>query len=242
MEPEKFFDINRFPKYEGMILFPISMSRISNAQNAEECFKYMEHFIPKIIKPAVGLNFIYSDTLYLNSTEPAITLKRKYESLMHAHKYAFINLIEKHPKYIPNSFNFVSWSQMLLEAKDFMGFFGHLKKIYKNDETFQKLMKVDLKDKSEITENDENFILEEILMFYLASKGSVQLKNDYVSGKQKWILWCYPGKPLFSEIYLYKKNFFNLHNEDNVFENCYYDLTDKKLYDYNKINLEDLGD
>ena len=76
-------------------------------------------------------------------------------------------------------------------------------------------------------------------MFYLVSKGKVRLNNEYVQDKQKWILWCYPGKPLLSEIYLFQKNFFKLSNPENVYENSYYDLIDNKLYDYTKIDLED---
>jgi hypothetical protein len=126
---------------------------------------------------------------------------------------------------------------MILEAKDFNGFFGELKKIYKSHGDFQRLVVEDLKDKAEVTENEENFILEEILMFYLASKGRVRLRNDFITDKQKWVLWCYPGKPLLSEIYLYQKNLFDLHHDENVYQNCYYDLTNKKLYDYTKIDI-----
>jgi hypothetical protein len=38
---QTFFDINKFPKEEGLLLFPISLSRIGNAQTAENCFLYM---------------------------------------------------------------------------------------------------------------------------------------------------------------------------------------------------------
>lgn len=243
MEPtfgEKFFDINRFPQLEGILLFGISMNRIGNVQSASKCFEYMEYFIPKIIKPVVGLNVVYSDSLYLYTDASDLASKEKNEPLMHAHKYAFLNLLEKHPQYIHPSFSFSSWAQMLLETKEFFGLFGELKKVYKNDELFQKLVHKDIENKGEITENEENFILEEILMFYLASKGKVRFKNDFINDKQKWVLWCYPGKPLLSEIYLYKKNFFDFSNPQNIYENSFYDLTDKKLYDYTKISIEEL--
>lgn len=243
MEPglgEKFFDINKIPQQEGILLFGISMNRIGNTQSAEKCFEYMEYFIPKIIKPVVGLNIVYADSLYLHSADDAQELKRKYEPLAHSHKHAFMKLLEKHPQYIQPSFSFVSWSQMLLETKEFFSLFGELKKIYASNEFFQKLVREDVKEKSEYTENEVNFILEEILLFYLTSKGRVRLKNDFINDKQKWVLWCYPGKPLLSEIYLYKKNFFGFENPDNIYENSFYDLTDKKLYDFSKIDLNEL--
>jgi hypothetical protein len=203
----------------------------------------MEGFIPKIVKPAVGLNLIYSESLYLNSSEKSSELKRKFEPLAHSHKYAFQNLLEKHPSYIQPSINFSSWNQMILESKDFYRLFGELKKIYQDDKLLQKLVQIDASGntkKEPFTENKINFILEEILMFYLASKGEIRLRNDFIQDKQKWVLWCYPGKPLLSEIYLYKKNFFNLENSQNIYENAFYDLIEKKLYDFSKIEINDL--
>ena len=234
------FDINMFPKQAGVLLFAISISRISNSQSAEKCFEYMEHFIPKIIKPEVGLNFVYGDGLYLNSTEEASVLKTRYAALIHQHKYGFIKLLEKKPIYIRKSFNYLSWSQMILEAKKFHDYFSKIKKIYLEDKRFQYLVAKDL-DTVNPSKEQIDFILEEVLMFYLSSKGEVVLKNDFVEGTQKWILWCYPGKPLLSEIYLYKSNFFNLKNPENIYENSYYDLKKMEIYDYSKIEINSLG-
>ena len=44
----KLFDINKVPKQPGLLMFGISLSRISNSQSAEKCFEYMRGFIPKI--------------------------------------------------------------------------------------------------------------------------------------------------------------------------------------------------
>jgi len=116
---------------------------------------------------------------------------------------------------------------------------GRLTKIYTKDKKFQKHVKKDIKDyKKKISRDNVQFILEEILLFYLCSKGKIGLYNEYVQDKEKWILWCYPGKPLESEIYLYQKNLFNLKNPKNKYENCYYDLKDKKLYDFDNVDLE----
>jgi len=235
----KFYDIKRMPKQEGIIIFPISISRIGNVQSAKKCFEYAREFIPKILKPTVGLNIIYGDNLYLYSDEPANTLKNKFQTLINSHKYEFKKILRKNPKYIPSSFSFTTWSQIILESKELMTLFGELKGIYKKDKKFQELVKEDIKtSKKKLNENSMGFILEEILLFYLITKGKVRLVNDYIQDKQKWILNCYPGKPLKSEIYLYQKNFFKLKNPENKFENSFYDLEAKKLYDYNNVNLE----
>jgi len=235
----KFYDISVMPKQEGIIIFPISISRISNIQSAKKCFEYAKEFIPKIFKPTVGLNIIYGDNLYLYSDEKASSLKNKFQSLINSHKYEFVKIIKKHPRYIPNSFSFTSWGQIILESKEFMTLLGELKGIYKKDKKFQELVEEDIKtSKKKVNENSISFILEEILLFYLITKGKVRLVNDYIQDKQKWILNCYPGKPLRSEIYLYQQNFFKLKNPENKFENSFYDLEAKKLYDYSNINLE----
>ena len=235
--PKDFFDINKLPQKEGLLVFGISMSRIGNAQGAGKCFGYMESFIPKIIKPSVGLVLLYADGLYLNSDEIASSLKKKFQALIHSHKYEFINLLKKHPLYIPKSISYLTWNQLLLETKEYFDYLGRLKEIYKIDKQFQHYVKEDI-SKNNPTQNEINFILEEILVFYLIAKGRVKLYNAYVQDKEEWILQCYPGKPLKSETYIFQKNFFKLFNTKNIYENSFYDLEGKKLYDYNKVILD----
>jgi hypothetical protein len=239
----KFFDINKLPPEEGILIFPISMSRISNSQNPKSCWQYINIFSPKkIIKPVVGLNVIYGDYLYFNSDEKAADLKNKFMPLVLAHKNQFLKIISKNPFYIEKAFSFATWNQVLLECKDYTNLLGKLKIIYQKDAKFQKYMREDLKSsgKKKFDKNQLNFFLEETLLVYLISKGKVSLTNDYVRGHEKWILWCYPGKPLKSQIYLFQKNFFGFHNEKNKFENCFYDLEEKKLYDFSRIDLDSL--
>lgn len=108
-------DINLFPKKPGLILFPISISRIRNSQSAESCFGYIENLIPKIVKPWVGLNFIYGDNLYLYSEESASVLKNRHQAEIITHKNSFLNILDKNPWYIQKSFYFTTWNQVLLE-------------------------------------------------------------------------------------------------------------------------------
>lgn len=236
-ERNQFFDINKLPKQEGLLVFGISMSRIGNAQSAKKCFEYMDSFIPKILYPHVGLVFLYADSLYLYSDEKASRLKRKFQTLVHSHKYEFEKIIKKHPVRIPKAYSYMAWNQVILESKEFFEYFGKIQNIYKKDKKFQLYVKKDI-GKSRPTQNEINFVLEEIVILYLMMKGKIRLYNDYVQDKQKWILQCYPGEPLLSEVYLFQKNFFKLKNPLNKFENSFYDLEEKKLYDYDKIDLE----
>ena len=186
----QFFDINKLPPEEGILVFPISMSRISNAQSAKDCWEYMKIFSPeKIIRPLVGVNFIYSDLLYFNSSEEAAKLKNKFIQLMLAHKHEFLKILNKNPFYIAKAFMFTSWSQMILDCKEYTTYLGLLKKFYKKDKQFQAYVEEDAKFMGKkLDENQVNFILEETLFVYLIAKGKVALKNDYIQGHEKWIL------------------------------------------------------
>ncbi len=82
------------------------------------------------------------------------------------------------------------------------------------------------------------FFLEEILTQYLITKNKVYLPNDFVQNGQKWILMAYPGHPLKGVIYLYQLNPFDLHWDENPYENSFYDLEEKKLIEYERVDLE----
>jgi len=75
-------------------------------------------------------------------------------------------------------------------------------------------------------------------MHYLLVKGMARLRNDYVRDEQEWILWCYPGRPYKSQIYLFQQNFFNLDNPKNPYQNAYYDLERKLLYKLDEIDID----
>jgi len=240
----KFFDINKLPAEEGILVFPISMSKISNAQDAKHCLEHLEHFTAakgnKIMKPLIGLNFVYSDYLYFHSDEKGSALRNKFFPLSVSHKNNFLKLLKRNPWYIEKAFSFLTWNQILLESRDFVTYFGNLKKIYRKDKKFQQYMLDDLKmqGKIKLDENQLNFFLEETLLFYLIAKGKIKLYNEFIQGHEKWILYCYPGPPLKSQIYLFQKNFFKFKNPKNKFENAYYDLSKNKLYEFDRVDLD----
>lgn len=236
-------DLSRFPVEPGMIIFPISMSRIQNAQNPEKCFEFLELFWNKIKKTeGIGLIFLYTDYLYMYSDESAQLLRDRYYSRMSAHKHGFQNILEKNPQYIKTAFTYMPWGQALINCAPFTSMFGKLKKIFASDPLLQACVAYDGRVESvkELTENQINFFLEESLVLSLLSKGQIVLPNEYVQHRERWVLSCYPGKPIMTETFLYQKNPFKLFNTENRFENSYYDLEEKKLYDFLKIPLEDL--
>lgn len=242
----KFFDINKLPRDYGILVFPISISRTHNnsGQAEKECLKYVQHFSPKkISEPKVGLNMIYGDFLYMHSREPASDLKNKFMNIVLNHKNGFQKLVHKNWQdfQIQQAFSFEVWNQLYLDYRDgdFDADFKKLKKIYEGDKYFQKLVADDTKYfKRELTNEQINFFLEEHLMFYFLSKKRVSLPNEYVQGREKWVLWCYPGPALKAQAYIYQTNPFKLDAPENIYQNCAYDLESKKLIDFMQIDLK----
>lgn len=245
----EFFDISRLPKSEGILVFPISMSRIiTPGQNAKSCMKYIYHFHPLKTSSSsrhakTGANFIYGDSLYLYSKEKAYVLKNNFMNSIKNHADSIMNLVKKDKYLIKDAFSFTSWSQIYLDCESFLKRFDKLKKIYKKDKLFQKYVKEDFKGlnnpRRKLDENQINFFLEEHLMLYLIAKGEVRLRNDFIRGHERWILNCYPGPAMKAHMYLHQKNFFHLDNPENPYQDAWYDLEKKKLYRFDEINLEE---
>jgi len=236
----EFFDINKLPAEEGILLFPFSMSKLSNGHSPTQVIKDLQFFSEKKIAfPKVGANFIYADFLYLFSNEKASTLKKKYTEMIWSHSNALKNLIHKNRKLfqIQHAFSFMTWSQLYLLSQDFQRRFDSLKKIYKEDKLFQKYIKEDAQVFGQkVNENQINFFLEENLLTYLILKGQIKLPNEYIQGREKWILFCYPGNLVKSFVYMLQKNFFDLPQVQKY--EGYYNLEKKKFMDYHNVDLE----
>ncbi len=114
-----------------------------------------------------------------------------------------------------------------------------VKNIFENDPLFQKYMTEDCETfNKDLKENQINFILEEAVMLYLLTKNQIRLPNEYIENQQKWILFCYPGNPSKSIIYLYQRNPFKLDWKENPYQDAHYNLETKKLIDFNRVDLE----
>lgn len=237
-----FFDINKLPPEKGLLLFGLSMNKLFLRQSPENCIQDVRHFhTAKVSKPLIGLNFIYSDFLYLYSDRPAPELKHSLMTQMISHKNGVQSILEKNNLdfQIQHAFNYMAWAQLYVGTKNFDNLFVALKKIYQEDELFQKYIKEDCDTYGrEMGDNQVNFFLEEILMFYLLTKNEVKLPNEYIEGQQKWILFCYPGRPLKSTVYMYQLNPFKLDWKDNPYQNSHFDLEAKQLIDFSRVYLE----
>ncbi len=238
----KFYDINKFPTTEGILLLGISMNRIGNTQSPKKCFEHLKHLASKIQHTdGIGMVILYGDYLYFNSDEPANKLRDRFQSLMISHKNALLNLLKKDRKWTHKAFSFSTFGQMLLDNSGaYQKTYVAVNNLYSNDAVFRRYVEEDCKPTGhDVGEREARFILEEITMFYLSQKGTFHIGNSFVTDSEKnWILQAYPGKYLKSEVYLFKKNPLNLSNPKNQYENCFYDLEDKILYDYSRVELD----
>ena len=225
-----------------MLVFPISMSRIANTQDAAHNWKHIEELAEKVARTeGIGLTILYSDYLYMHSSQDASEMRDKMLNSMLHHKRQFESLLAKHHWYIPRAFNFLTWGQAILQSrKPYMDCFKKLEKLYKENKEFRKCVHDDIKKSKRSTKDGSavRFILDECVLLNLFQKGQIEVFNDYVFHHERWILFCYPGKPLKSEVWISQKNPFKLRNAQNRYEDSFYDLEGKKLYDYLKINLE----
>jgi hypothetical protein len=241
LEPNTFFDINKLPPQKGLLLFGLSMNKLDGRQSFQKCLEDIRHFCPsKVNKPLIGLNFIYSDFLYFYSDKPAPELKYSFMNQIIQHRNGMQKLLAKyHLEFqIQHAFNYIVWSQLYVGTNNFNHLFRDVRKIYESDRLFQKYIQEDCEAYGrEMGDNQINFFLEEILMFYLMTKNQIKLPNEYVENNQKWILFCYPGRPLKSTVYFYKLNPFKLDWPENPYQNCHYDLESQQLVDFDRVDL-----
>lgn len=232
-------DIRLFTKKEGLIIFPISMNRISNSQAGKEYSQYLDFFTTKRSRGNVGVTFLYTDNLYEKYNQIEKPKANKSFELILNHKNQFIKKLRQ-TIYAENAFDFVTWMQLLIQAENFSHLLARTKELYKKDKKFQQYVKEDIrKTGRKVTQNFVDFILEETLLSYLILKHEIGIPNKYTNGRDKWRLIAYPGKPNKSMIYFFQQNPFNRQSQ-NPYQNGQYDLDSKKFYDFDKINLETL--
>ncbi len=237
----EFFDISRLPKGWGMIVFPISMSKILNDQSAEKALDHLRIFQPsKINENKIGITMLYSDGLYQWKKGNEFIPRRKTLELMNNHRNSYLKNLDKSSFefQIKESFNFVAWNQISISTPDFMTKYNRAFDLVKEDERFLEYIKEDCKyfDR-ECDDEQVGFFVEEIIFFYLITKMKISFNNLYTENREEWVLLAYPGKPLKSLAYFYQKNIFGLSNTGNEYENCFYDLESKKLYDFGRLDL-----
>jgi len=238
MKGKELHDLNQLPA-DGYIVFPLSMGRISNAQSAEECYKWLAFFEKKISMYGLDAVFLYTNGLYYNDDSPALEVRKKTNGQMISHSNAVRKLVIKKREFMPQAMHFVPWDYIILNSPEFDAYYNLLKKFDKEDKTFHKLVLDVLKDRKE-SEANVTFILEEIAVTHLIRQRMIEFPKTLVR-KDNFRLIAYPGAPLKADIYQWQKNVLPRKEKDkneNPYYASHYDLDKKVLYNFDEVELE----
>jgi len=231
---EKFYDINKLPK-DGYIVFPLSMSRLSNGQSPEELNKMLEYFENKIITMGIDVVLLYTNGLYFNSDDNAINIRKKTNGQMLSHKNAFLKLILKERKYFPQAIHFLPWDYVILNSPKFQEYYEKLIKLKNKDLQFKKLVIDGLKGR-EPTEANLNFVIEELVVTHLIRQNLIEFPKTLVK-EDKFRLVVYPGSYLKADLYQWKNKVLPQQKEKNInpYYASQYNFTEKIIYDFDKM-------
>jgi hypothetical protein len=242
MQENQVFDINKFPATWGMLILPISMSRIDTGQSPQHYEEFLKFFTSKVQTPKVGIHFFYTEGLYMNFEEKAFETKNAFIQKMVNHKNGIKKIIKKNflEFQIEKAFTFQSWFQMCLSSNDFLYVLQQATMFYERDEVFRKMIQDDCESIGRrLNEKQIQFFLEEFVFSYLAVYQKFEITNPYTEGKEEWNLLCYPGKPFLSQIYFVQKNIMQFEKKEKMYIG-HYDLNEKKYYNFLTINVETL--
>ncbi|MEI9966863.1 MAG: hypothetical protein WDN67_04540 [Candidatus Moraniibacteriota bacterium] len=221
------FDINRIQE-DGYLILPLSMSRLATGQNAEFCYSVLEEFVKKIETFSNDVVLLYTNGLYFNSEEVSFENRKKTTKQALAHILEFRNIIEKKKRFIPGAIHYLPIDYVLFNSPHFKTFFDKLKALESEDPEFKRLLIEDSRDKRD-TEANINFLLEEIAVAHILRQKLVELPRTLVKS-DSWRLIAYPGKPLFSDIYQWKKKVLpQKEGVGNPFAGAQYNLEEKHL-------------
>lgn len=231
------FDISSVPK-DGYLIFPLSMSRLSNVQSGKELYEFLKFFEKKISKISLDVIFLYTNDLYLNSDDRAIEVRKTSLNKMTNHKAEFLNILLKEKKYVPQAFHFLPWDYVILNSENFLKFKDTMLRKLESDTTFKKNLLQDLEEiNRDKTEANIGFLIEEIIVTHLLLQQDIILPHTLTSA-DGWRLVCYPGKPINSLRYTNKHNLLpkrsDLQKQQLLFSHSFYDMKDRVIIDLDK--------
>jgi hypothetical protein len=187
----------------------------------------LEDFIKKIETFSNDVVLLYTNGLYFNSEEISFENRKKTTQQALAHILEFRNIIEKKKQFIPGAIHYLPIDYVIFNSPYFKVFFDKLKILESEDAEFKKMLIEDSRDKRD-TEANINFLLEEIAVAHILRQKLVELPRTLVKS-DTWRLIAYPGKPLASDIYQWKKGTLPKKQGSNPYAGAQYNLEEKHL-------------
>jgi len=235
------YDINKLPA-DGYLVLPLSMSRLANGkgQSPEECYEVIQYFESKVSQVGIDFLFIYTNGLYYNNDESALSVRKKTNQAMIDHRNALLKLMIKNKKYIPQAAHFIPWDYIILNSPQFSDYYQKLIKLKENDEKFKIILEEGLNGR-ENTEANINFLIEEIVVTHLIRQKLIEFPKTLVKN-DKFRLVIYPGSYLKADLYQWQKKalpqFETSSENSNPYYASQYDFAKKIINSFDEIQLQ----
>lgn len=222
-------DINKLPT-DGYLVLPLSMSRLGKdkGQSPEECYEVIQYFENKVSQVGIDFLFIYTNGLYYNNDEPALSVRKKTNQAMIDHRNALLKLMIKGKKYIPQAAHFIPWDYIILNSPQFSEYYQKLVQLKEDDNKFKNFLEKGL-DGRENTEANINFLIEEIVVTHLIRQRLIEFPKTLVKN-DKFRLVVYPGTYLQADLYQWQKKVLPQSETASSNNNPYY----ASQYDFSK--------
>jgi len=232
------YDINKLPT-DWYLVMPLSMSRLENWkwQSPDDCFEIIEYFENKVSQVGIDFLFIYTNWLYYNNDESALSVRKRTNQQMINHKNRLLKLLMKSKKYIPQAAHFIPWDYIVLNSPQFSEYYQTLIKLKETDEEFKFILEEWLAGR-ENTEANINFFIEEIIVTHLIRQKLIEFPKTLVR-QDKFRLVIYPGSYLKADLYQWKNKilpqFENSNENDNPYYASQYDFEKKIINNFDNL-------
>lgn len=236
-EPSLNYNINQLPS-DGYLVLPLSMSRLSEGagQSPNDCYSVIEYFEKKISEVGVDFVFLYTNGLYYNNDESALSVRKKTNLQMIEHKNKVLKLIKKSKKYIYQAAHFIPWDYIVLNSLKYQEYYLKLIESKEKDEEFRKYLIKGLSDRPN-TEANINFIIEEIVVTHLIREQLIDFPKTLVRN-DRFRLIIYPGTYLKADLYQWKNMLLPQTDSINPFRASQYNFKEKVLYDFEMMGVK----
>jgi hypothetical protein len=229
------FDISAVPN-DGFLIFPLSMSRLANAQSGAALYDFLKFFESKVRMISLDVVFLYTNDLYLNSDDRAVEIRKKTLNQMLSHKGEFLNLLLKEKKYVPAAFYFLPWDYAILNSEGFYESKNALVSAKDQNVTFRQALLEDLKSQErEATDANMNFLIEEVVVTHLLVQKKVPLPHTLASS-DGWRLILYPGDPIRSLVCMHREDLLtkrtDMSEQHSLFARSFYNMEKRVLIDF----------
>jgi hypothetical protein len=231
----EFHDINRVPP-NGSLVLPLSLGKLHGHQSPAAIYDFLKFFADKVRSLGVDVVMLYTNGLYFNSDEAALSLRVSTTNQIVRHRQEFSALVEERREFMPQAFHFVAWDHVILNSDRFCEFLTRLERAYVSNEGFQRAVAADLCERG-LNAANVRFVLEELTVTHLIRQKLVPLPTT-VSTPGGWRLIAYAGTYLQSDLYLYQHQLLPANAEispGDPMARSLYNYQERYLIDFKRI-------